>query len=381
MATARGIGAFAEGFAQGYGQMSEIEARRAAMERDKQRLGLEEQRAVMDKERFALDKQQAELGMKQTTMQIAAAQREEDFQRDLTKSLSDLQMQREAGYEGEIIDTRTGQSQGFKRFQNPDQEIGAMKERGLAFKPGTIKQVAAMDPLEYQMKFGDVFLGAHARAGKLDPKMLADARAQRKQIESEGAIDAARFFMTTGDQQTAKDMFNKAGKIKIGADVQLQVENDPIVGPKVIGVRGGKKIFDMFDDVILPSMSADAYGKVQADMRKLGIEQKQENIRAGQAAKAAMDRTVYEANARMIAANKDKGDGDAKDLYKYTLEFAGKFASNPSFTWDGGGYMRWATTVAARAEQYRQKGMSIPEAAAKATTEIPVPEAVAGKKK
>ena len=112
MATARGIGAFAEGFAQGYGQMSEIEARRAAMERDKQRLGLEEQRAVMDKERFALDKQQAELGMKQTTMQIAAAQREEDFQRDLTKSLSDLQMQREAGYEGEIIDTRTGQSQG-----------------------------------------------------------------------------------------------------------------------------------------------------------------------------------------------------------------------------------------------------------------------------
>jgi hypothetical protein len=224
-------------------------------------------------------------------------------------------------------------------------------------------------------------MAAHARHGKLDPKMLADARSQRKQIESEGAIDAARYFMTTGDEKGAKAMFNKNGKIKLDDSTQLKIIQDPIVGPKIIGLRGGQQVFDMFDDVILPSMSADAYGKVQADLKKVGIEQKQENVRADKAAKAAMDRTVYEVNGRLQAANKDKGDEAGKELYKYTLEFAGKFASNPSFTWEPASYMRWASTVAARAEQHRQKGMSIPEAAAKATLEVPVPEAVTTKPK
>lgn len=187
--------------------------------------------------------------------------------------------------------------------------------------------------------------------------------------------------MTTGNEKLAKEMFNKQGKIKIGDDVKLVIERDPIVGPKVVGMRGTQKVFDAFDDVILPSMSAESYAKTQAEMKKLGIEQSQENLRAGQAAKAAMDRTVYEANARMVAANKDKGDEMSKELYKYTLEFAGKFASNPTFTWDPAQYMRWASTVAAKAEQHRRGGLSIPEAAAKATNEVPVPDAVVGKAK
>jgi len=117
------------------------------------------------------------------------------------------------------------------------------------------------------------------------------------------------------------------------------------------------------------------------ELKKIGITEAGEDRRAGQAAKAAMDRTIYEANARMAAAQKDKGDDMSKELYKYTLEFAGKFASNPTFTWDPAQYMRWASTVAAKAEQHRRGGLSIPEAAAKATNEVPVPENVIGKKK
>lgn len=303
---ARGLGAFAEGFAQGYGQMSEIEARQAAIERDKERLALEQNRAAMDKERFGLEKQQAELGMQKTTMDIAAAKREEDFQADLKKSLTELDAERQAGYEGEIINTRTGKSEGFKRFANPDAEIGALKERGLAFKPGTIKQVGEMDPIEYQLKFADKFMAAHARAGKLDPKMLAEARAQRKQIESEGALEALRTFMTTGNEKLAKEMFNKQGKIKIGDDVKLVIERDPIVGPKVVGMRGTQKVFDAFDDVILPSMSPEAWAKAQLDLKKTGIEQGQENLRTDKRVKGGIEEALIRANAEKGGSGSDK---------------------------------------------------------------------------
>lgn len=381
MAIGRGLGAFAEGFAQGYAQMSEIDARRQAVEREKQRMALEERRAGMDEQRFALEKQQAEIGMQKSGMEIAAMKREEDFQKDLKETLARIQQESQGGYEGEVVDSRTQKSQGFKRFQNPDAEIGAMKERGLFFKPGSIKQVGPMDPLDYQMKFADEFMGVQARHGKITPEILDAARARRKQIQSEGAIEAARYFMTTGDAKGTIDMFDKKGNIKLGPDVQLQIVRDPITGPKIIGTRGGKQVFDMFDDVILPSMSPEAYGRAMTELKKIGITEAGEDRRAGQAAKAAMDRTIYEANARMAAANKDKGDEAGKELYKYTLEFAGKFASNPTFTWDPAQYMRWASAVAAKAEQHRQKGMSIPEAASKATNEIPVPENVVGKKK
>ena len=315
---ARGLGAFAEGFAQGYGQMSEIEARQAAMERDKERLALERNRADMEKERFGLEKQQAELGMQKTTMDIAAAKREEDFQADLRKNLTELDAERQAGYEGEIINTRTGKSEGFKRFQNPDQEIGAMKERGLAFKPGTIKQVGEMDPIEYQLKFADRFMAAHARAGKLDPKMLADARAQRKQIESEGALEALRYFMTTGDEKGAKQKFNKQGKISIGDDIKLSIERDPIVGPKVIGMRGNQKVFDAFDDVILPSMSPEAWAKTQADIRKVGIEQSQENLRT--------DKRVRGGIEEALIRERSGGSGGDKMIDRMTKEINDQFS-------------------------------------------------------
>lgn len=316
---ARGLGAFAEGFAQGYGQMSEIEARQAAMERDKERLALERNRADMEKERFGLEKQQAELGMQKTTMDIAAAKREEDFQADLRKNLTELDAERQAGYEGEIINTRTGKSEGFKRFQNPDQEIGAMKERGLAFKPGTIKQVGEMDPIEYQLKFADRFMAAHARAGKLDPKMLADARAQRKQIESEGALEALRYFMTTGDEKGAKQKFNKQGKISIGDDIKLSIERDPIVGPKVIGMRGNQKVFDAFDDVILPSMSPEAWAKTQADIRKVGIEQQQENLRTDKRVRGGIEEAL-------IRERSGGGSGGDKMIDRMTKEINDQFS-------------------------------------------------------
>jgi len=378
---ATGLGAFAEGFTQGYAQMSEIEARRQAVEREKERMALEQERLGLQKEESRRAAELFDLNKQKIGMEIAAGKREEDFQKDMKETLARIQQEAQGGYEGEVMDSRTQKSQGFKRFQNPEAEVGSMKERGLFFKPGSIKQVGPMDPLDYQMKFADEFMAVQARHGKLTPEVLQQARAQRKQIESEGAIEAARYFMTTGDAAGAKAMFAKKGKITLGPDVDLQVVRDPITGPKIVGTRGGKQVFDMFDDVILPSMSAEAYGKTMAEMRKLGIEQAGEDRRAGQAAKAAMDRTIYEANARMVAAQTKDKDDASKDLYKYTLEFAGKFASNPTFTWDPAQYMRWAATVAAKAEQHRQGGMSIPEAAAKATNEVPVPDNVVGKSK
>ena len=99
MAMARGLGAFAEGFTQGYAQMSEIDARRQAVEREKQRMALEERRADLEQQRFGMEKENFELGKQRTGMEIAAMKREEDFQNDLKQSLARVQQMAMPGYE------------------------------------------------------------------------------------------------------------------------------------------------------------------------------------------------------------------------------------------------------------------------------------------
>lgn len=341
---ASGLGAFAEGFSQGYRNISDITARREQAERDKERFGLEKER--LDLEKTAAQSRETLTGLQIKEQEGLQKEREKEvaFKEDMQKTISDLRAQAEANFEGELVD-KTGKSVGVRRFSDPQAETAALQAKGLMFKPGSVREVGPMDALDFQTKFADQFMAVNARHGKLTPDALIAARKQRKEMETEGAMEAARYLMTSGDKEGARKMFNKNGKIKIGDDVSLEVIKDPIVGAKIVGFKKGPdgkpmQVFDMFDDVILPSMSPEQYARTAAEMKKLGITEKGETGRTLMTQKGAMDRTVYETNARnkLEAGKAENKDAIGKQLREIMFPLAEKQAGNANMQFDGDGY-------------------------------------------
>ena len=387
---ASGIGSFLGGLAQGYQTSQEMEQRQQAIERDKERMALDKDRFALEKTRAEREAQMGELARQQTEMQINAAKREEEFQTNLRSELAAFANETKAGYEAEEV-SADGKTVGFRRFQDGPAALAEAKARGNQFRPGSLKRVGEMDELDKQLQFADRFNSVLARHGKLTPEMMDAARNRRKDIQSEGAIEAARYFMATGDVAGTKDMFAKKGKIKIGDDVMLEVVPDEFVGSRIVGSRmvDGKKVpvFDMFQDVILPSMSPAKYTEMMAEMKKTGAIQKSEDKRTDkriaadlttsrEANKAAMDREVYRARKDIeIAHMKDKGEKDAigKQLREIMFPLAEKQASQPGFVFNADYYRKNTLDQLNRARNLYESGKvrSLEEAAAAAVREIP----------
>ena len=387
---ASGIGSFLGGLAQGYQTSQEMEQRQQAIERDKERMALDKDRFALEKTRAEREAQMGELARQQTEMQINAAKREEEFQTNLRSELAAFANETKAGYEAEEV-SADGKTVGFRRFQDGPAALAEAKARGNQFRPGSLKRVGEMDELDKQLQFADRFNSVLARHGKLTPEMMDAARNRRKDIQSEGAIEAARYFMATGDVAGTKDMFKKKGKISIGDDVMLEVVPDEFVGSRIVGSRmvDGKKVpvFDMFQDVILPSMSPAKYTEMMAEMKKTGAIQKSEDKRTDkriaadlttsrEANKAAMDREVYRARKDIEIANmKDKGEKDAigKQLREIMFPLAEKQASQPGFVFNADYYRKNTLDQLNRARNLYESGKvrSLEEAAAAAVREIP----------
>ena len=387
---ASGIGSFLGGLAQGYQTSQEMEQRQQAIERDKERMALDKDRFALEKTRAEREAAMGELARQQTEMQINAAKREEEFQTNLRSELAAFANETKAGYEAEEV-SADGKTVGFRRFQDGPAALAEAKARGNQFRPGSLKRVGEMDELDKQLQFADRFNSVLARHGKLTPEMMDAARNRRKDIQSEGAIEAARYFMATGDVAGTKDMFAKKGKIKIGDDVMLEVVPDEFVGSRIVGSRmvDGKKVpvFDMFQDVILPSMSPAKYTEMMAEMKKTGAIQKSEDKRTDkriaadlttsrEANKAAMDREVYRARKDIeIAHMKDKGEKDAigKQLREIMFPLAEKQASQPGFVFNADYYRKNTLDQLNRARNLYESGKvrSLEEAASAALRELP----------
>ena len=354
---ATGLGSFLGGFAKGMGDAQEMEARKQAMERDKERMVLEKDRFALDKARSEREAEMGALAKQQAEMQIAAAKDEEAFRNDLKSELTAHANETKAGYEAEEI-SPDGKTVAFRRFQDGPAAVAEAKARGNQFRPGSLKRVAEMDEIDKQLRFADRYNGVLMKHGKLTPEMQDAARNRRKEIQSEGAIEAARYFMATGDVAGAKEMFAKKGRIKIGDDVMLEVVPDEFVGSRIVGSRmvDGKKVqvFDMFQDVILPSMSPAKYTEMVAEMKKTGMIQKHEDARTDkriaadittsrESNKAAMDREVYRARKDIEVASmkgKDGKDEIGERILKILYPLAEKQANQPGFQWDGDYYRR-----------------------------------------
>jgi len=151
----------------------------------------------------------------------------------------------------------------------------------------------------------------------------------------------------------------------------------------------GKKVpvFDMFQDVILPSMSPAKYTEMMAEMKKTGAIQKSEDKRTDkriaadlttsrEANKAAMDREVYRARKDIEIANmKDKGEKDAigKQLREIMFPLAEKQASQPGFVFNADYYRKNTLDQLNRARNLYESGKvrTLEEDAAAAVREIP----------
>jgi len=388
---ASGIGSFLGGLAQGYQTSQEMEQRQQAIERDKERMALDKDRFALDKARAEREAEMGALAKQQTEMQIAAAKREEEFQSDLKGQLAAFANETKAGYEAEEI-SPDGKTVAFRRFQDGPAAVAEAKARGNQFRPGSLKRVAEMDEMDKQLQFADRFNSVLAKHGKLTPEMMDAARNRRKDIQSEGAIEAARYFMATGDVAGTKDMFAKKGKIKIGDDVMLEVVPDEFVGSRIVGSRmvDGKKVpvFDMFQDVILPSMSPAKYTEMMADMKKTGAIQKHEDIRTDkkiaadittsrESNRAAMDREVWRALKEIeLATAKDKAGGEdkiGKQLREILFPLAEKQASNPNNVFNSDFYRKNVIDQLSRARYLFDSGKakSLEEAAAASLRELP----------
>lgn len=337
MATGLGaFGGFAEGLTEGY--------------RSGTALRLSEQKDAREAEAFKLQQESAKLDLENK-------KRDAEYQQELKDRMSALQNELKGGVVGGEAEDEFGTSIGKVQYGSAAEAETAMKAQGLRFKQGTAIEKQAMDPIDFQLKAADVLKETAAKYGKIDLKMLKESRDFGRQVQSEGAIDAMKYFMTNpNDQAGAKEMFNKRGKIKLGDDVQLGMK-DGMFGPTVFGYKLGPKgekieVFDGFRDIILPSMSPEAYASTMAGFKKDEVIQKNENVRLG--AKLDSDERIA-SNKNKIDAAKLRQDGQKELNEIVKTRFTGIFR-NPLDNAEAARQKKIEGAVARRAEEYYGTG-------------------------
>lgn len=235
-----GIGGFAQGLAGGLGQGVQIAT---AIDRDKR-----------EQERFAFEKPR---------LKADAAKAEQDlaFQTDLRDSMGAF-MAEARGSEG-------------------------VDEEGVPFsKP-------ALDPIDMQIRSAEIMKEAMFRHGKIDFAQLKAANDFTKELQSEGVLEAMRYAMANPtDQEGIRKMFNTKGKMKLGDDIQIGVE-DGMFGPNVVGYKVGAngKQVKAFDgaEILMPYLGAQSFAAMKQQQRIAEVKEKGDTMRTGISAGATIE--------------------------------------------------------------------------------------------
>lgn len=262
---ATGLGGFFQGLNQGFNT------------------GLQQQMAI-DKNKRESDL--AKVQLENARIDLEAKKKEQQFQAELSNQITALRDEFKGGATGGEVEDEFGQSLGVMEFKNAGEAEKSMKSQGLRFKQGTTIEQAAkpMDGLDFQLRAADIINATGAKFGKIDLNTLKQAREFRKQIKSEGAIEALRYAMTNPtDQEGIRKIFNEKGDIKLGEDVQIGLKQG-MFGPTVYGFRVGEdgkqiEVFDGFRDIVLPSMSPEAYAQTMAAFKQTEVKETGETYR------------------------------------------------------------------------------------------------------
>lgn len=189
-------------------------------------------KAVQDKERFELELPGLQANAEKAKADLAF---QKDFQENMAKLMQDAK--------GGVVQL----------------EDGTTEER-----PG-------MDPLDVQLRAAEIMKESMFRHGKLDFAQLKAARDYGKELQSEGVLEAMRHAMANPqDQAGIREMFNKKGKLKLGDDVQIGVENGDF-GPTVVGYRVGAdgKPVKAFDgaELLMPYLGAGTFAQMAQQVK------------------------------------------------------------------------------------------------------------------
>ena len=234
------IGGFAQGLASGLGQGVQIGT---AVDRNRR-----------DKERFDLERPK---------LQADAAKAEQDlaFQTDLKESMSAF-----------MAEARGGEG------------VGA---DGVPFsKP-------ALDSIDMQIRSAEIFKEVMFRHGKIDFVQVKAANDFTKELQSEGVLEAMRYAMANPtDQEGIRKMFNTKGKMKLGDDIQIGIE-DGMFGPNVVGYKVGAdgKQVKAFDgsEILMPYLGAQAFATLKQQQRIAEVKEKGDTMRTNISAGATID--------------------------------------------------------------------------------------------
>lgn len=264
-----GIGGFAQGLAGGIGQGVQIAT---AIDRDKR-----------EQERFALE-------LPKLKADAAKAEQDLAFQTDLRESMSSFMAEAKGG-EG----------------------VG---EDGVPFsKP-------AMDPIDMQIRSAEIFKEVMFRHGKIDFAQAKAANDFTKELQSEGVLEAMRYAMANpSDQAGIRDRFNKKGKMKLGDDIQISVENGDF-GPTVVGYKVGAdgKPVKAFDgsELLMPYLGAKSFAEMQEKRKLTAFEQNEATKRTGISAGATIESALIgERGQNSRAALTRRQAGEVTPLEKF----------------------------------------------------------------
>jgi hypothetical protein len=279
---ATGLGGFMQGFAQGFTTTT---------------------KTLSDIEKNKLEAEAAK-------MKIDEAKSEKAYKEEVGQLYKNLAAGAQGGtVGGEAVD-ESGVSLGKMQFANKAEADKSLASQGLSFKEGTTIEKAAVSPLELEKQFSDGLKVIAAKYGKVDLEMLKRSREFDKELKAEGAMEAMQYALTNpNDQEGIKKIFNEKGKIKLPDDVVIGLKPGAF-GPSVYGYRidekGNKQeVFDGFNDIILPSMGAKAWSAVQAERKKVEVEQQGETFRTGM---------KISSNERIAANKEGKKDEGGKQL-------------------------------------------------------------------
>ena len=235
-----GIGGFAQGLAGGLGQGVQIAT---AIDRDKR-----------EQEKFALEKPRLEADAEKAKADLAFQQ---DFQQNMAKLMAEAK--------GGVVEL----------------EDGTTQER-----PG-------LDPMDVQLRAAEIMKESMFRHGKLDFAQLKAASEYTKELQAEGVLESMRYAMANpSDQAGIRERFNKKGKLKLGDDVQISIENGDF-GPTVVGYKVGAdgKPVKAFDgaELLMPYLGAKSFAEMQEKRKLTAFEQNEATKRTGISAGATIE--------------------------------------------------------------------------------------------
>jgi hypothetical protein len=265
MAGLAGLGGFAQGMTQGLN--NGIQMGKAAQEREKYQL----ERPILQ-------------------ANAQKAEQEMTFQQDYAERLKQIYAE---GAGGEV--------------QNED---------------GTVTTKPPLDPITMELRASDAMKQSMFKAGINDIKRLKEAREYSKMIEEEGVMDAMQYALKNpNDQAGIRERFNANGKIKLGEDVTIGIEQGDF-GPKVVGYKVGAdgKQVKAFDgsDLLKPYVSAQTLAQIEAQKDITSVKERGDDRRTALTTGATIEaarlrETAADKRQRAMDDRQDKRDQNAFD--------------------------------------------------------------------